>query len=138
MDAGRPLWTAKNEECRRGDSTHLVRWCMPLSFLCLKLLFSVRSVLFLCADVRRRCCTGCCTSKRCWTAENRLSFRNDVTDGARKSVASICLQPVSGDACSTHAVALSLMYRHQVTKIARHIRCFVSHLDEALAWVIDY
>jgi hypothetical protein len=37
-----------------------------------------------------------------------------------------------------NTVALSMMDRHQVTKIARHIQCFVSHPDEALAWVIDY
>src|SRR6266480_3344572 len=47
--------------CRRGDSTHLVLRCSPLSILCLKWLFSVRSVLCFIADVRRRCCT----SKRC-------------------------------------------------------------------------
>ena len=51
--------------CRRGDSTHPVRRCSPVSFLCLKWLFSVHSVLCICADVRRRCCTGCCTSKCC-------------------------------------------------------------------------
>jgi hypothetical protein len=29
----------KSSACRRGDSTHIVRWCLPLSFLCLKSLF---------------------------------------------------------------------------------------------------
>ena len=35
----------------------VVRWGSPLSLLCLKRLFSVRCVLFFCANVRRRCCT---------------------------------------------------------------------------------
>ena len=39
--------------------------CSQVSFLCLKWLCSVRCVLLFFADVRRRCCTGCCTSKRC-------------------------------------------------------------------------
>src|SRR6266480_922088 len=50
---------------RRGDSTCLVRRCSSSSFLCLKRLFSVRSMLLFFVEVRRRCCTGCCTSKRC-------------------------------------------------------------------------
>jgi hypothetical protein len=37
-----------------------------------------------------------------------------------------------------NTVELSLMDRHQVTNIARHIRRFVSYPDEARAWVIDF
>ena len=51
----------KSSACRRGDSAHPVRWCSPLSFLCLKHPCFVRCVLSFIAAVRRRCCTGCCT-----------------------------------------------------------------------------
>src|ERR1700693_5408459 len=44
--------------CRRGDSTCVVHWCSPLSFLCWKQLCSVCCVLFFIADVRRGCCTA--------------------------------------------------------------------------------
>jgi hypothetical protein len=37
-----------------------------------------------------------------------------------------------------NTVVLSLMDRHQVTNVARQIRRFVSHPDEALAWVLDF
>ena len=37
-----------------------------------------------------------------------------------------------------NTMVLSLMERHQVTNVARQIRRFVSHPDQALAWVIDF
>src|SRR6516162_6693255 len=46
------------------DSTSCVRWCLPVSFLCLKWFFSVHSVLCFFADVRRGCCTAACSSIR--------------------------------------------------------------------------
>ena len=52
-------------ELPKGGLDTLVHWCSQVSFLCLKWLCSVRCVLLFFADVRRRCCTGCCTSKRC-------------------------------------------------------------------------
>src|SRR5258708_12413951 len=62
---GRHRWMAKDKECRRGDSTCVVRWCSPVSFLCLKYACSVRCVFCIFADVRRRCCMGCCTAFYC-------------------------------------------------------------------------
>jgi hypothetical protein len=47
--------------CRRGDSTRLVHWRLPMSFPCLKWPLIVHSVLCICAEVRQRCCMGCCT-----------------------------------------------------------------------------
>jgi hypothetical protein len=35
-----------------------------------------------------------------------------------------------------NTVVLSLMDLHQVSNVARQIRRFVSHPDEALAWVL--
>jgi hypothetical protein len=55
----------KYSDCRRGDSTCVVHRCSPLSFLCLKWHFSVRCVFCFIADIRRHCCTGCCTAFAC-------------------------------------------------------------------------
>jgi hypothetical protein len=61
------LWWDSNEifGMPKGDSTCLVRWCSPVSFLCLKQLCSVRCVFCIFADVRQRCCMGCCTAFSC-------------------------------------------------------------------------
>jgi hypothetical protein len=37
-----------------------------------------------------------------------------------------------------NTVVLSLMDLHQVANVARQIRRFASHPDEAPAWVIDF
>ena len=71
--------------CRRGDSTCVVRWCSPLSFLCWKQLCSVRCMFCICADVRRRCCMGCCTAFACTAVfEKRMeaSIRRSFPEGA--------------------------------------------------------
>jgi hypothetical protein len=48
------------------------------------------------------------------------------------------LPPVAQMLSVLNTVVLSLMDVHQVTHVARQIRRFVSHPDEALAWVIDF
>jgi hypothetical protein len=52
---------SKNSELPKGDSTRLVRRCLPMSFPCLKQPFTDHRVLLFFAEVRRRCCTN----KRC-------------------------------------------------------------------------
>jgi len=71
-----------------------------------------------------------------WTVENRLHWRRDATLG--EDECGVRLPPVSQMLAVLNTVVLSLMDLHQVTNVARQIRRFVSHPDEALAWVIDF
>jgi hypothetical protein len=59
-------------------------------------------------------------------------------DGWREDECGVRLPPVAHMLAVLNTVVLSLMERHQVTNVARQIRRFVSHPDEALAWVIDF
>ena len=71
-----------------------------------------------------------------WAVENRLHWRRDATLG--EDECGVRLPPVSQMLAVLNTVVLSLMDMHQVTNVARQIRRFVSHPDEALAWVIDF
>jgi len=71
-----------------------------------------------------------------WAVENRLHWRRDVTLG--EDACGVRLPSVAQMLAVLNTVVLSLMDRHQVTNVARQIRRFVSHPDEALAWVIDF
>jgi predicted transposase YbfD/YdcC len=71
-----------------------------------------------------------------WSVENRLHWRRDVTLG--EDGCAVRFPPVAQMLAVLNTVLLSLMERHQVTNVARQIRRFVSHPDEALAWVIDF
>ena len=70
-----------------------------------------------------------------WTVENRLHWRRDVTLGEDRC--GVRLPPVAQMLAALNTVVLSLMDRHQVSNVARQIRRFASHPDEALVWVID-
>jgi len=71
-----------------------------------------------------------------WAVENRLHWRRDATLG--EDECGVRLPPVAQMLAVLNTVVLSLMDRHQVTNVARQIRRFVSHPDEALAWVLDF
>ena len=71
-----------------------------------------------------------------WAVENRLHWRRDATLG--EDECGVRLPPVAHMLAVLNTVVLSLMDGHQVTNVARQIRRFVSHPDEALAWVIDF
>ena len=71
-----------------------------------------------------------------WAVENRLHWRRDATLG--EDDCGVRLPPVAQMLSVLNTVVLSLMDRHQVTNVARQIRRFVSHPDEALAWVSDF
>ncbi len=71
--------------------------------------------------------------------------------GSRKSAPTSAAMPPwakIGAACATrksaqmlavlNSVVLSLMDVHHVPNVARQIRRFASHPDEALAWVLDF
>ena len=59
-------------------------------------------------------------------------------NGWREDECGVRLPPVAQMLAVLNTVVLSLMDMHQVTNVARQIRRFVSHPDEALAWVIDF
>jgi hypothetical protein len=46
--------------------------------------------------------------------------------------------PVAQMLAVLNSVVLSLMDLHQVPNVARQLRRFASHPDEALAWVLDF
>jgi predicted transposase YbfD/YdcC len=69
-----------------------------------------------------------------WAVENRLHWRRDVTLGEDRC--GVRLPSVAQMLAVLNTVVLSLMDLHQVSNVARQIRRFVSHPDEALAWVL--
>ena len=69
-----------------------------------------------------------------FTIENRLHWRRDVTLGEDRC--GVRLPSVAQMLAVLNTVVLSLMDLHQVSNVARQIRRFVSHPDEALAWVL--
>lgn len=83
----------------------------------------------------------CCSPKRLlqlirdhWAVENRLHWRRDVTLG--EDHCGVRLPPVAQMLAVLNTVVLSLMDFHRVANVARQIRRFVSHPDEALDWVL--
>jgi predicted transposase YbfD/YdcC len=71
-----------------------------------------------------------------WAVENRLHWRRDVTLGEDRC--GVRFPPVAQMLAVLNTVILSLMDLHQVANVARQIRRFVSHPDEALAWTLDF
>jgi predicted transposase YbfD/YdcC len=69
-----------------------------------------------------------------WTVENRLHWRRDATLGEDRC--GVRFPPVAQMLAVLNTVVLSLMDAHQVSNVARQIRRFASHPDEALAWVL--
>ena len=68
--------------------------------------------------------------------ENRLHWRRDVTLGEDRC--GVRFPPVAQMLAVLNTVVLSLMDLHQVANVARQIRRFISHPDEALAWPLDF
>ena len=71
-----------------------------------------------------------------WAVENRLHWRRDATLGEDRC--GVRLPPVAQLLAVLNTVVLSLMDLHHVPNVARQIRRFASHPDEALAWVLDF
>src|SRR3989475_3519649 len=71
-----------------------------------------------------------------WAVENRLHWRRDVTLGEDRC--GVRFPPVAQMLAVLNTVVLSLMDFHQVANVARQIRRFASHPDQALAWTLDF
>lgn len=69
-----------------------------------------------------------------WAIENRLHWRRDVT--LREDRCGVRVPCVAQMLAVLNSLVLSLMDLHQVPNVARQIRRFASHPDEALAWVL--
>lgn len=69
-----------------------------------------------------------------WSVENRLHWRRDATLGEDRC--GVRCPPVAQMLAVLNTVVLSLMDAHHVTNVARQIRRFASHPDEALAWLL--
>lgn len=69
-----------------------------------------------------------------WAVENRLHGRRDVTLGEDRC--GVRVPPVAQMLAVLNSLVLSLMDFHQVSNVARQIRRFASHPDEAVAWVL--
>ena len=68
-----------------------------------------------------------------WAIEHRLHGRRDVTLG--EDQCGVRVPAVAQMLAVLNSLVLSLMDFHQVTNVARQIRRFSSHPEEALAWV---
>ena len=71
-----------------------------------------------------------------WAVENRLHWRRDATLGEDRC--GVRFPPVAQMLAVLNTVVLSLMDLHQVPHVARQLRRFASHPDEALDWVLDF
>ena len=71
-----------------------------------------------------------------WAVENRLHWRRDATLGEDRC--GVRFPPVAQMLAVLNSVVLSLMDLHQIPNVARQLRRFASHPDEALAWVLDF
>ena len=69
-----------------------------------------------------------------WSVENRLHGRRDVTLGEDRC--GVRVPPVAQMLAVLNSLVLSLMDFHQVPNVARQIRRFSSHPEEALAWLL--
>jgi hypothetical protein len=69
-----------------------------------------------------------------WAVENRLHWRRDAILG--EDASTIRWLPVAQMLAVLNTVVLSLMDLHHVSQVARQIRRFSSHPDEALDWVL--
>lgn len=68
-----------------------------------------------------------------WSVENRLHWRRDVTLG--EDQCGVRFPPVAQMLAVLNTLVLSLMDLHRVPNVARQLRRFASHPDEALAWI---
>lgn len=66
--------------------------------------------------------------------QNRLHGRRDVTLGEDRC--GVRVPPVAQMLAVLHALVLALMDVHRVPNVARQIRRFSSHPEEALAWLL--
>jgi predicted transposase YbfD/YdcC len=71
-----------------------------------------------------------------WAVENRLHWRRDAILGEDRC--GVRLPPVAQMLAVLNSLVLALMDLHQVKNVARQLRRFASHPDEALAWVLDF
>lgn len=71
-----------------------------------------------------------------WAVENRLHWRRDATLGEDRC--GVRFSPVAQMLAVLNSLVLALMDVHQVKNVARQLRRFASHPDEALAWVLDF
>jgi predicted transposase YbfD/YdcC len=69
-----------------------------------------------------------------WAVENRLHWRRDATLGEDRC--GVRVPPVAQMLAVLNSLILSLMDMHHVSNVARQIRRFASHPDEALPWVL--
>lgn len=69
-----------------------------------------------------------------WAIENRLHGRRDVTLGEDRC--GVRVPPVAQMLAVLNSLVLSLMDLHHISNVARQIRRFSSHPEEALAWVL--
>ena len=108
--------------CRRGDSTRLVHWCLPVSLLCLKWLFSVHSVLcfFGCqfAGVAVRVAVQANAVQQCLTPLERSTIRACQILVSLLDPHNECAQ-FTGDVCNRHSVDLGEPHRLALTLLHR-------------------
>src|SRR5258708_40265992 len=71
-----------------------------------------------------------------WAVENRLHWRRDATLGEDRC--GVRYPPVAQMLAVLNSAVLSLMDVYHVPNVARQLRRFASHPDEALAWVLDF
>jgi len=88
-----------------------------------------------------RCCKllhhVCCTSSGLdFAIENRLHWRRDVTLG--EDACQTRTGPVPGLLARLNSTVLSLMDRAGVCNVARQMRYFNAHLEQALNLVLDF
>jgi predicted transposase YbfD/YdcC len=83
----------------------------------------------------------CCSAQRLfdlirahWAVENRLHGRRDVTLGEDRC--GVRVPAVAQMLAVLNSLVLSLMDLHQISNVARQIRRFSSHPEEALTWVL--
>lgn len=69
-----------------------------------------------------------------WAVENRLHGCRDVTLGEDRC--GVRVPPVVLMLAVLNSLVLSLMDLHQVSNVARQIRRFSSHPEEAVAWLL--
>jgi hypothetical protein len=69
-----------------------------------------------------------------WAVENRLHWRRDATLGEDRC--GVRVPSVAQMLAVLNTLVLSLMDLHQISNVARQIRRFSSHPDEALAWLL--
>lgn len=70
-----------------------------------------------------------------WKGENHLHWRRDALLGEDRCRARFT--PVMQMLAVLTTTVLSLMHLHQVSTVARQLRRFASHPEEAISWVLS-